>query len=1301
MNTLRTAEAPLSAGDSYSAALASPVEALLARVWVEILDVTPVSREADFLVLSARDPFDLSTLVSRLRLLGFDIDPSTVLAHPRMQDLAALLAQRHADPDSLFVAMPIDSSQPAGSMPPIVPAGLLAVDPAVVEAACPDAGPSFIDATLPFRFTWDREPESSANVLVNAGANADPSASAPVSRVTLRSRRVDAAMAARAFALFANEAGAADPATVWHLALALALARCSGRPAVSFATVAGTTWQPLAIDFIGCSLATAAATVRDRLAGPRCRGQSGGDQPPAQAVALRISSAASPTTRSSASPAASAVPGACEASAAWPVVIDVVGAAHGWELSIAGRPTAQPERLLDYLVQALGCLADARAADVRAPALSLDVMPPAERRRLDAFATGPVCAGRGGPAIGPWFERQARATPDAIALVAGKIRLTYHQLDERANRLGAWLRLHGAGRGSRVGICLARGVDMVVTQLAILKLGAAYVPLDPSFPRDRLAFMADDAGLALLVSETTSNEALPWPAERTVLLDRDRQAIEARRDIGSSLASEAGIEADDPAYVIYTSGSTGKPKGVVVTNGNVTNFIAAIQDRPGIGPADRLLAVTTLSFDIHVLELLAPLCTGACIVLADATEASSGLSLQDLIAHHQVTMLQATPSTWNLLIDAGWVGTPGLTALIGGEALSRELANQLLVRTAALWNMYGPTEATVWSHCWRVNEPANEIAIGTPLANLTGRVVDPAGRPCPIGVAGELWIGGVGVAAGYWHRDDLTRERFIRDPFNGKTIGKTAGMAIGNVNGRLSDEERIYRTGDLVVCLDQGDLRHLGRMDQQVKVRGHRIELGEIEAAIEANPAVAECVCAVRTDPGGEARIVAYARCREALDVLALLADVGRTLPDYMVPQHVVTLASLPLLPNGKVDRKSLPEPAWSVHARIDAPTEAPETAVETALAAIWAEVLKIDRIGRHDDFFDLGGHSLTAMRVLTRIEKTFGRRLRVASLFEAPTLQGQAQLIERLALPEATSASAVVPIQAGGTRPPIFFVSGYGGPILLLQKLARELGPDQPLLLLDFAALTGAGESDTIEAAARALVAHMRIRQPEGPYHLAGYSLGAPIVYEMGQQLMAAGQSVPMLAMLDRFAPGHPPSPSFSRRVLLHLREATRRGPRGAAGYLGFFTTRLLRRLARGIGLPVAAHQPGENVEVATLNLDSATIGLGKASDHYVFKLYAGPLMFIRVADLSDRAIGTVEPDPFGGWHELAPMARAIGVVPGTHTTLLFPENSRHVAGLLIRCMEIARNDAEAPRANWDSGEANLETSRSIDFVD
>lgn len=547
------------------------------------------------------------------------------------------------------------------------------------------------------------------------------------------------------------------------------------------------------------------------------------------------------------------------------------------------------------------------------------------------------------------FARQAGDTPDAVAVVSGDDRVTYRSLASRAWAIARTLRARGIGRGALVGLCLQRGVDLLAAQLGVLAAGAAYVPLDPAYPRERLHMMAEDASLALLVSHSSLSSVLPWP--RTLLLDADASEIAAQAGLAPAADPTRDARASDPAYIIYTSGSTGRPKGVAVPHAAVSNFLASMAREPGMVASDRLLAVTTLSFDIAVLELLLPLAVGAQIVLASHDDARDGQALGRLIERHQVTMMQATPATWRMLIDAGWMGGPEFKALVGGEALSQDLASQLLVRVGELWNMYGPTETTVWSTCSRVEHPERGISIGRPIANTQIHVLDQHLQPCPVGVPGELWIGGDGVALGYWKRPELTAERFVADPFS-----KVAGA-------------RMYRTGDRGRWRHDGWLEHLGRLDFQVKMHGHRIELGEIEANLGTHPGVARTVVVAREDRPGDMRLVAYIVPRTAMpDTGVLRAHLRSSLPEYMIPQHFVAIEAIPLLPNGKIDRKALPAP--SQQSESAAPAGAmPTTPAEIAIAAVWQGLLGVSSVYRTDNFFELGGHSLLAMRAIAEIE--------------------------------------------------------------------------------------------------------------------------------------------------------------------------------------------------------------------------------------------------------------------------------------------------------------------------------------------
>jgi amino acid adenylation domain-containing protein len=621
----------------------------------------------------------------------------------------------------------------------------------------------------------------------------------------------------------------------------------------------------------------------------------------------------------------------------------------------------------------LAALAHSAAGDPNRPIGDLEMLTEGERKALAAWnATAMACPG---VCVHQLIEAQARATPDRIALRMGSAQLTYAELDTRADRLAHALRTRGVGAGDLVGVCLERSPEMIVALLAVLKAGAAYVPMDPDFPRQRLAFMLEDAGIGVVMSQRSVVDRLPAGGAHTLCLD----------EVDLPAAPAKGVVAVPPtpesrAYVIYTSGSTGKPKGVEVLHRNVVNFLTAMRVRPGLSADDVLVAVTTLSFDIAVLELLLPLTVGARVVVAPHEVTMDGARLGELMREEGATCMQATPATWRMLFDAGWRGLAGLKALCGGEALPADLAQQLLPVVGALWNMYGPTETAVWSTCARILDAAAPITIGTPIGNTVVRVVDRHGRPCPVGVPGELLIGGAGVVKGYHGRPDLTAERFIRDPTG------------------QDPEGRYYRTGDLARMRPGGQLDCLGRLDNQVKVQGYRIELGEIEAALEALAEVSEAVAAVRAGPSGSARLVAYVvyHAGRQLTSSEVRQHLREQLPAYMVPGLVVELPALPRTPNGKIDRRSLPDAlGGGPAARVYVPPASP---AEQLVAEVWGALLPVERVGRHDNFFELGGHSLLSMRAVAAIEQRTGKRMDPRLMFFQTVEQIAAGLEPKLA---------------------------------------------------------------------------------------------------------------------------------------------------------------------------------------------------------------------------------------------------------------------------------------------------------------
>ncbi|RYZ70470.1 MAG: amino acid adenylation domain-containing protein, partial [Lysobacteraceae bacterium] len=577
---------------------------------------------------------------------------------------------------------------------------------------------------------------------------------------------------------------------------------------------------------------------------------------------------------------------------------------------------------------------------------------------------------------------------------------------------------------------LDRGVDMLAALLGILKSGAGYVPLDPQFPPDRIAYMAGDAGLAALVTQGAHLGNFTGLQVPMLLMDTMRAELDALPS--ARLPRDASsAQPESTAYVIYTSGSTGKPKGVQVPHRAVANFLTSMAREPGLQADDRLVAVTTLSFDIAVLELMLPLSVGAQVVLAERDTVLDGGAFMRLLERCEATVVQATPAMWRLLLDAGWKGLPGFKALCGGEPLPHDLAAQLLSRCDQLWNLYGPTETTVWSTAARiVADPSSavpDIHIGRPILNTQVWILDEHGEPCPRGVPGEICIGGEGVTLGYLHRPELTAERFIADRF---------GDGYGQQDGEPA-RRPLYRTGDRGRWRNDGNLEHLGRLDFQVKVRGYRIELGDIESNLSSHPQVTRNLVLAREDRPGDVRLVAYVvlEAGAQADEAALLSHLRSALPDYMVPQHVVVLPAMPLLPNGKIDRKGLPAPDLSAH-RSQAMV-APRNELERQVATTMATVLGLAEIGIHDNFFAMGGHSLLAAQLTSRLNRELDVSLSMRALFDGPTVERLAAIIGQ---------SRQDPAQA--PRAPIMHRQDQGSaPLSLIQerlKLLEDFNPGQ-----------------------------------------------------------------------------------------------------------------------------------------------------------------------------------------------------------------------------------------------------------------
>lgn len=743
---------------------------------------------------------------------------------------------------------------------------------------------------------------------------------------------------------------------------------------------------------------------------------------------------------------------------------------------------ASVQRLLAHYVRFLSDVVEDPAQPIKAVAL-LDA---AEREQLLAWGSGPrreiesIC-------VHTAVERQAARTPDAVALTAGSEQLTYRDLDERGNQVAHALVTAGVQCGDRVAVRLPRSADLLVGILGVLKCGAAYVPLDPSYPPERLRYMVEDSAARLVVDEAfIASDAVRQQSTAPVPGDR--------------------ATTEHVAYVLYTSGSAGRPKGVMVTHANLANLFGAIDSLLEPEGAGAWLALTSASFDISVTELLWTVSRGIRVVLADAELATR--ALPELIHTHGVSHMQCTPSLLRALVEKNAV-LQSLRSLrmllLAGEMLPSQLARDVVSDSPLrVLNLYGPTETTVYSTAHEFERDCSSVSvpIGEPLANTSLYVLDVCDELAPVGVPGELLIGGAGVARGYVGQPELTNERFVPDRW-----ARTPGG-------------RAYRTGDRVRWLSDGTLEFLGRVDQQTKVRGVRVEPGEVEAVLEQHPSVARAAVIARETRGGEQTLAAYfvpSADASPPGAAELRRHLKTSLPEPMVPSSFSVLEALPLTPSGKVNRAALPAPRVT-----EAEASgycAPRDDLEQSLARLWAEVLDVERVGIRDNFFELGGHSLLAARLFVALEEAFNHLLPFDSFFPDADIEHQAELLRNRSA--SRRDTCLVPLQARGNRPTFVCVHALDGDVLRFEPLARAIGEDQPFFGIRAFGLgnDGGPEPQTVEAIARRYVQALVEALP-GPYYLGGFSSGCTLAYEIAQQLSARGERVALLAFIDGVAP-------------------------------------------------------------------------------------------------------------------------------------------------------------------------------------
>lgn len=706
------------------------------------------------------------------------------------------------------------------------------------------------------------------------------------------------------------------------------------------------------------------------------------------------------------------------------------------------------------------------------------------------------------------FTEQASRTPDAVAVVDGQSQITYGELEQRANQLAHHLLSFGVLPDKGIGLYLDRSIDCIAALLAILKAGGAYVPLDRSYPRERLAFMIQDADLQIIITRGDLRQQLPEFQGQTVCLDECRSHIEAL----PWTPPEDAAQAENLAYIIYTSGSTGKPKGTCIPHRAVARLVLNTNYAP-LNSTDVLAQISNVSFDAATWEIWGALLNGGKLVIFSKDTFLSPTVFGEQIRAHGITGMFLTSALFNQMARENPGSLNNLRHLIfGGEVADPKSVQEVLRKAPAtrLLNAYGPTETTTFALCHEIESCDGHLSvpIGKPISNTEVYVLDEHRQPVPIGVTGELYIGGDGLARGYLNRPELTSERFVPHPF------------------KSDPDARLYKTGDLVRFLPSGDIDFVSRIDFQVKIRGFRVELGEIESVLTQHAGVKQCIVVAREDgPTRNKRLVAYCVINsEKLPAVSALREyLLDKLPDYMIPAFFVRLEQLPLTPNGKVNRAALPPPETGASEKTEKLQS--RNATEEQLTRIWENVLGVSPVGIRDNFFELGGHSLLAVQLIAQIQKTFGKKLSVSTIFQYRTVEQLSQLLreEGAALP----GSSIVEIQSKGSRPPLIFVHGVGGGMFWgYTNLSHCLGQDQPVYALKSRGMDGQAEFATIEEMAAQYVADLRAFQPEGPYYLGGYCFGGVVAYEMAQQLLAQGHEVAMLSLVNC----GPPNSQYSR---------------------------------------------------------------------------------------------------------------------------------------------------------------------------
>lgn len=853
------------------------------------------------------------------------------------------------------------------------------------------------------------------------------------------------------------------------------------------------------------------------------------------------------------------------------------------------------------------------------------------------------------------FEAQVEKTPDAVAVIFEGKTLTYRELNHRANQLAHHLRKSGVKSETFVGICVERSLEMVIGLLGIQKAGGAYVPLDPTYPTERIIYLLENSQVPVLLTQNHLKATLPEYQGCVIDLDSDWDTIIATESLENPVS---GVTSNSLIYIIYTSGSTGKPKGTMNTHKGVVNRMIWMQDQYQLNSSDRVLQKTPFSFDVSGWEFWWTLTTGARLVIAKPEGHKDPNYLVKLITEQHITTLHFVPSMLQIFLEEPDVKSCSSLRQVfcSGEALSIALQEKFFAcLKAELHNLYGPTEAaidvTYW-HC-QPGTKLSSVPIGRPVANTQTYILNSDLQPVPIGVSGELYLGGVQLARGYLEQPELTAERFIKNPF------------VEDFKSPL-----IYKTGDLARYLPDGNIEYLGRLDHQVKIRGNRIELGEIESILTQHHAVRETVVMAREDHPGDKRLVAYIVYGKSQPSLTEVREFLKgKLPDYMLPSAFVILPQLPLTPSGKVNRRALPAPDISSFSGGDN-FVAPRDKIEQQLAEMWSDILKVNPIGIKDHFFELGGHSLLAVSLIAKIKHRFDKQLPLSTLFTRPTLEELANLIRE---EQPVSSSSLVPLQTQGNQPPFFCVHPAGGHVFYYRDLSRYLGDNQPFYGLQAQGFNEGEEIfTTVEEMANFYIKTIREFQPEGPYQIGGWSFGGVVAFEIAQQLVAQGQDVSLLALLDPWVPILlDPNKQIDS---LYMRGVLSRYFGGMFGMTNLVTEEELTGLsseeqiefiidkAENLGL-----FPQEASREQNRRFIDVIIGTLKATYCYKRRPYPGKVTVFRAKEKHPHGI-----DPQLVWVEMYVILDGADIevvmVPGDHFTLIQEPNIKVLAESLSR---------------------------------